>query len=107
MFGFNEQVTSQVCGEGVTRKILSYNDNLMMVEVTFEQGAIGTVHTHVHDQICYIAKGSFKFNLNGDERVVKQGDSICIASNLPHGVEALEDAIIVDIFTPMREDFLK
>ena len=65
------------------------------------------VHKHVHEQICYIAQGSFKFDLNGDVRIVKQGDSVCVASNLLHGVEALEASVIVDIFTPKREDFLK
>lgn len=107
MFGFNEQIQPEVCGEGTTRKILTYNEDLMMVEVTFAKGAIGAEHTHPHQQICYIAKGSFEFNLDGEKKVVKQGDSILIPGNINHGVKALEDAIIVDTFTPMRKDFLK
>ncbi|MDF2613414.1 MAG: Cupin 2 conserved barrel domain protein [Clostridia bacterium] len=107
MFGFNEKITPEVCAEGVTRKILTHDENLMMVEVSFEKGAVGAIHAHIHEQISYIAKGSFVFDLNGDKRVVKEGDSIYIASNLLHGVEALEESIIVDVFTPRREDFLK
>lgn len=107
MFGFNEQVQPEVCGEGATRKILNYNKDLMMVEVSFEKGAIGAEHTHPHQQICYIAKGSFEFNLDGDKKIVKQGDSILVPGDVKHGLVALEDAIIVDIFTPMREDFIK
>ncbi|MEG0325118.1 MAG: cupin domain-containing protein [Cellulosilyticaceae bacterium] len=107
MFGFNEQIEPEVCGEGVTRKILTHNEELMMVEVTFEKGAVGAEHTHIHRQISYIVKGSFEFNLDGDKRVVKKGDSILISGDVNHGVMALEDAVIVDVFTPMREDFLK
>lgn len=107
MFGFNEKMEPEVCGEGVTRKILTHNEELMMVEVTFEKGAEGSEHTHPHRQISYIAKGSFEFNLDGDKRVVKQGDSVLILGDVNHGVKALEDAVIVDVFTPMRADFLK
>lgn len=107
MFGINDQIGLEVCGEGTTRKILTYNQDLMMVEVTFEKGAIGAEHTHMHQQISYIAKGSFEFNLDGDKRILKQGDSVLIPSGVNHGVVALEESIIVDVFTPMREDFIK
>lgn len=107
MFGFNEAIAPEVCGEGTTRKILTYNEDLMMVEVTFEKGAIGAEHTHPHQQISYIAKGSFEFNLGGDKKIIKEGDSVLIPGDVNHGVVALEDSIIVDVFTPMRKDFLK
>lgn len=107
MFVHNNEVTPTVCGEGTTRKILGMGGSLMMVEVTFEAGAVGAMHTHPHEQISYIAKGSFAFTLNGETRTVKVGDSIYIPANAPHGTRALEDAVIVDIFTPIREDFLK
>lgn len=107
MFGFNQEITEEVCGEGTTRKILNYSANVMMVEVSFEKDSVGAIHKHPHEQISYIAKGRFEFNLQGDKRVVKQGDSIYIPGDVEHGVWALEEAIIVDVFTPMREDFLK
>jgi len=80
----------------------------MMVEVTFKKGAIGELHSHPHEQVSYIANGSFEFNINENKQIIKKGDSIYIPSNEPHSALALEEgSIIVDIFTPQREDFLK
>lgn len=108
MFIINEEVLSTACGEGVTRKILSRGGSLMVVEVTFKKGSVGNRHSHVHEQASYIAKGSFEFEINGEKKIVKIGDSLYISSNEPHSTVALEDdSIIVDIFTPQREEFLK
>ncbi len=106
MFVHSEDVMPTACGEGVTRKILGTGGSLMMVEVSFREGGVGTPHRHVHEQVSYIASGSFRFMLEGEEQVVRAGDSIYIPSNALHGTVALEDAKIVDIFTPIREDFL-
>ncbi|NLM78208.1 MAG: cupin domain-containing protein [Ruminococcaceae bacterium] len=107
MFVFNHETKAVDLGGGVTRRVLSYANDLMLVEVSMKAGSKGAVHQHPHHQVSYIAKGSFRFNLNGDIRTVSQGDSIYIAPDLPHGIEALDDAIIVDTFSPAREDFLE
>ena len=106
MFAVNQDLPSTPCGDGVSRKILGTGESLMMVEVTFRKGGVGDVHTHPHEQVSYIAKGSFAFTLNGETKVVSVGDSIYIPSNAPHGTVALEDSVIVDVFSPIREDFL-
>lgn len=107
MFRYNQDVTATGCEPGVTRKILCYSDELMMCEITFEKGAKGNFHRHEHLQITYIAKGSFEFTIDGETRIVKQGDSVYMPSNAKHGVTALEDGILVDVFNPMRQDFLQ
>ena len=107
MFTYNQDVTATDCEPGVTRKILSYSDELMMVEVSFAKGAKGNLHSHEHLQISYVAKGSFEFTIDGQTKVVTQGDSLYMPSNSIHGVFALEDAILVDVFNPKRDDFLK
>ncbi|ABX44017.1 cupin domain-containing protein [Lachnoclostridium phytofermentans] len=107
MFTFNKDIVATDCEPGVTRKILSYSDELMMCEITFEKGAKGYFHSHKHLQITYIAKGSFEFTIDGETKVVKQGDSVYMPSDAVHGVTALEEGILVDVFNPMREDFLK
>lgn len=107
MFTYNNDVTATNCEPGVTRKILSYSEEMMMCEITFEKGAKGNFHSHQHLQITYIAKGSFEFTIDGETKIVKQGDSVYMPSNAAHGVTALEDGILVDVFNPMREDFLK
>ena len=107
MFTYNNDITATNCEPGVTRKILSYSEELMMCEITFEKGAKGNFHSHKHLQITYIAKGSFEFTIDGVTKIVNQGDSVYMPSNAVHGVTALEDGILVDVFNPMREDFLK
>ena len=91
--------------EGVVLKVISHGGSLMMTEVTFNKGISLPAHAHIHEQTTYIAKGSFEFTLGDETKVVKQGDSIYIPSNIPHSVTALEDAVAVDAFTPQREDF--
>ena len=107
MFIKNSEINLEVMGDGVSRKILATGGSLMMVEVSFEKGAIGALHTHEHEQVGYVIKGSFEFEINGEKQIIKQGDSVYFAPNVPHGVMALEDSVILDIFTPQREDFLK
>ena len=80
---------------------------MMSVEVTFEAGAVGAVHTHPHEQISYVAEGRFEFTMNGETTVIEKGDSYYVAPNVPHGVTALTAGVLIDIFTPQREDFLK
>ena len=104
---FNNDVIPTDCEPGVTRKILTHSDELMMCEITFKKGARGNTHSHPHLQITYIAKGSFEFTIDGETRIVKQGDSVYMPSDAVHGVVALEDGILVDVFNPAREDFLK
>lgn len=107
MFTFNQDVIATGCEPGVTRKILSYSDDLMMCEISFEKGARGNTHSHEHLQITYVAKGSLEFTIDGETKVVKQGDSVYMPSNAVHGVVALEESILVDVFNPKRADFLK
>ena len=107
MFVYNQEIQETPCEPGVTRKILCYSDELMMCEISFQKGAKGNFHSHEHLQITYIAKGSFEFTIDGETKIVKQGDSVYMPSNAEHGVTCLEDGILVDVFNPMRKDFLK
>ncbi|MBR5111327.1 MAG: cupin domain-containing protein [Clostridia bacterium] len=94
-------------GGGVTRRVLAYIESMMTVEVSFESGAVGAVHTHPHTQCSYVLSGKFSYSVE-DERVeLNPGDSIVVPSGLPHGTVCLEKGVLLDIFTPMRADFLK
>lgn len=94
------------CEPGVSRKVLSYNDALMMCEISFEKGARGMLHAHPHQQITYVQKGRLRFTIDGVDSVVAQGDSILIPPDALHGVEALEESVLVDVFSPMLADFV-
>ena len=93
-------------GGGVTRRILSYDENLMSVEVAFETGAVGAEHTHPHTQCSYVLSGKFSYSVEGETVILNPGDSIVVPSGLPHGTVCLEKGALLDIFTPMRKDFL-
>ena len=99
-------VQPQSGGEGVTRRILAYTDGLMCVENTFEKGAVGAIHSHPHTQITYVVSGAFAFTIDGETRTVRAGDTMLKEDGVPHGCTCLEAGVLLDIFTPMREDFV-
>lgn len=108
MYTENKNVTLQDLGGGVTRKILSYSEKLMTVELQFEKGAIGAKHAHPHEQIGYVISGRLIYQEEGcEDKELQTGDTYYVAPNVVHGIEVLEDTKLLDIFTPMREDFVK
>jgi quercetin dioxygenase-like cupin family protein len=90
----------------IKRKIMSYNEDLMLVKVAFEQGGIGAIHKHPHLQISYIANGIFEITIDGEKKTLKEGDVYFVPSGVLHGAICLESGILIDVFNPMREDFL-
>ena len=91
----------------VKRKVLAYSDNIMNVELLFEKGAKGEMHSHPHEQIGYVIEGSLVFHEECKEDVtLSTGDSYIVAPNVSHGIDCLTNVKLLDIFTPMREDFI-
>ena len=93
-------------GGGVSRRVLAYSEQLMIVEVNFEKGGVGATHTHPHVQNTYVRSGRFRFTIDGKDVEVAEGDTIAFPSDIPHGTLCLEKGTLLDIFTPMREDFV-
>lgn len=104
---FYEQVKPEEVAQGVTRRILAYNKELMCVENTFEKGAVGALHSHPHTQITYVVSGEFEFEIDGVKKTVVAGDSMLKTDNVIHGCVCKEPGVLLDIFNPMREDFVK
>ena len=105
-FQFEAEMLWESAGEGIVRQIMGYNDNLMMVKVKFETGAIGTPHTHPHTQTTYVASGVFEFTTDGETKIVRPGDAVYMKPGILHGCICLEAGVLIDTFSPMREDFL-
>ena len=101
-----ENMDWEALGGGVSRKFLGWDNQIMMVLVKFEKGAEGTPHDHFHTQATYCAKGKFEFIIDGVKQIVKEGDGVYIEPNLVHGALCLEEGILIDVFSPVREDFL-
>jgi quercetin dioxygenase-like cupin family protein len=93
-------------GGGVSRKILGWDNQVMMVKVKFEQGAVGAPHTHFHTQTTYCAKGKFEFTIGDEKQIISYGDGVYIPPNAVHGAVCLEEGVLIDVFSPVREDFL-
>ena len=106
-FVLKEECSFKDLGGGVKRKILAYGDGLMQVEVHFEEGAIGEPHTHPHAQATYVLEGEFEFTIDGETKIVKKGDTMYDKPDVLHGCRCIKKGVLLDIFSPIREDFLK
>lgn len=92
--------------QGVSRQFVGYDTQIMMVKVKFETGAVGYEHQHFHAQTTYVASGKFRVTIDGEERVLSEGDGFYIPPNALHGAVCLEAGMLIDVFSPVREDFL-
>ena len=96
-----EQLSSLIGRQFVVGK------DVMVARVLLKKGANVPLHHHHNKQITYILEGALEF-LIGDERiVVRAGEVLCIPPNVPHWVEVLEDSVVIDLFSPRREDWIR
>ena len=91
---------------GITRQILGYGNGIMTCRISFESGAVGSVHSHPHSQTTYVESGRFRFEVDGVFQELGAGDCVYIAPNLVHGSTCIEAGALIDNFSPMRADFL-
>ena len=104
-FGTKEPVYN-TADKGITRQFVGYDKNIMMVKVMFEKGAIATQHAHIHTQTTYVTSGKYEMTIDGETKIIQAGDGFFVAPNLIHGCKCLEPGILIDVFSPVREDFL-
>jgi quercetin dioxygenase-like cupin family protein len=100
-----ETVELETMSDVITRKVIT-GENAMVAQVFLKKDAVVPEHHHVSEQITYILEGALKFELEGTEVVVRKGEVLHIPSNVPHRAVALEDTVDLDIFSPIREDWL-
>lgn len=93
-------------GGGVSRQIMGYDEKIMLVKVKFEKDSIGKAHEHFHSQTSYVVSGIFELTIGDKKQVLLEGDSYYIPPNVVHGALCLEAGILVDVFSPARQDFL-
>ena len=103
---FHRDALPQEAAPGVVRRVLAFNGQLMCVENRFQQGAVGTLHSHPHTQITYVVSGRFSFTIDGESHEVGPGDTMLKTDGVLHGSTCLEEGVLLDIVNPMREDFL-
>ncbi|NNM73356.1 cupin domain-containing protein [Enterovirga aerilata] len=96
----------QPAGEGVVRKVLTYSDRVMMVRVRFEAGAVGPPHSHPHVQCTLVESGVFDVTIAGRTERLRAGDSFLVPPHAEHDARNIEAGTLLDVFTPMRRDFV-
>ena len=106
-FLFGDDLEWEVVGEGLKRKIMGYDDKIMLVKVHFEVGAVGVMHEHYHSQVTYVESGSFDVTIDGKTNTLIVGDSFYIPPHTMHGAVCTKAGVLIDVFSPIREDFME
>jgi len=100
------QIPSERVGEGIERQMV-VGERLMICRLTIQPRVVTAVHAHEHEQMTLVERGRVLYIIDGVERVCSTGDILHFRPRTPHGATMLdEEVVLVDIFTPLREDFL-
>ena len=102
----NDSIQWEQAGDEVRRKIMAYDESLMLAKVEFQTGSAGALHQHYQKQISHVESGVFETEINDEKKILKAGDAYYIPPNIVHGVICLEAGVLIDCFSPMREDFI-
>ncbi len=92
--------------EGIDRKTLAYGDKTLLTEFRMRRGAVLPRHSHPHEQTGYLVTGRIRLAIGTAEYEAHPGDSWCVPGGVEHGAAILEDSVAVEVFAPLREDFL-
>jgi quercetin dioxygenase-like cupin family protein len=91
---------------GIGRRAF-HTDTMTVAWITLAQGTVVPQHDHPNEQVATVIQGKLRFVVGGEEFVAETGDSVPLPGNVPHEVEALEDTVVLDVFSPVREDWLR
>jgi len=91
---------------GISRRTLCYGSATLMTEFRLLRDHTLPMHSHPHEQTGYLVSGHITLTIGGEAHDVVPGDSWCIAGGVEHGAEVLEDSVAVEVFSPVREDYL-
>jgi quercetin dioxygenase-like cupin family protein len=100
-----ENVKKEVLNDKISRKVIS-GEKITMAQIFLAKDAVVPLHHHENEQISSILAGALRFELEGKEIVLRPGDVLLIPSNVPHRVVALEESLALDVFSPIRADWL-
>jgi quercetin dioxygenase-like cupin family protein len=91
---------------GIRMKTLCYGQRTLMTEFLLERGSMLPLHAHPHEQTGYLVKGHILLSIDGRPHDIMPGDSWCVPSAVEHGAQILEDSVAIEVFSPVREDYL-
>jgi len=106
MFSKNDTDGYREAVPGILVKTLCHGERTLMTEFKMNEGAELPLHSHPHEQTGYLVKGRILLSIEGVEHETRPGDSWCIGLNVEHGATVLKDSVAVEVFSPVREDYL-
>jgi quercetin dioxygenase-like cupin family protein len=107
VFQVNEAIQWSEAGPGIQRQLFGYDDKIMLVKVKFEKDAVGSLHEHFHSQATYVESGVFELTIGSEKKILKAGDGYYVPPHVVHGCICIEPGLLIDVFSPLREDFLQ
>jgi quercetin dioxygenase-like cupin family protein len=106
-FQFENDIPWEDVGHGIKRQVFGYDGKLMLVKARFVEGGIGTPHKHPHSQVTYVESGEFEMTIGEEVKIICKGDGYYVPPDTMHGCRCLKAGLLIDAFSPLREDFLK
>lgn len=100
-----DEIALEKVTELVSRKIIT-GEREMLTQIYLKKGCLVPMHSHESEQMTYILQGALRFQIGGEEITVREGEVLHIPSWVPHQAEALEDTFELDLFSPIRQDWL-
>src|SRR5678816_3315849 len=107
VFQIGNEITWENAGPGIQRQVFGYDDKIMLVKVKFEKGAVGSLHQHFHSQATYVESGVFELTIGDQKKILNKGDGYYVPPQVIHGCICIEPGLLIDVFSPLREDFLQ
>jgi quercetin dioxygenase-like cupin family protein len=102
-----DEVKQVEMAPGVLRRTLGHGGQMLMAEFELAAGSEVPMHTHTHDQVGYVVRGGLRLTIRDEVRTCMAGDSYYIPGDVPHRGVTVEDALVIDVFAPPREDYLE
>src|SRR6218665_313110 len=106
LFQIDEETPWEDLGNGINRQVYGYDDEIMLVKAKFEAEAVGVLHEHHHSQVTYVESGLFDMTIGEEVKRIKAGDAYYVLPHVWHGITCIEPGVLLDVFSPLREDFL-
>jgi len=101
-----DEIALEKITEMMSQKIIA-GEREMLAQIYLKRGALVPMHTHDSEQMTYVLQGALKFLVGGEEVTVREGEVLHIPSGAPHQAEALEDTFELDVFSPIRVDWIR
>jgi unsaturated pyranuronate lyase len=100
-----DEIAPEQINPSIARQFIT-GDRVTIARFELKRGGVVPQHAHENEQVSLVLSGALRFKIDGREETIRGGDVLQIPGNVPHEVEVLEDAIVIDVFSPIRQDWI-